>query len=499
MNGKKLKIAHIASEVDPFSKTGGLADVTSSLPKATKKLGHKIIVITPFYSEIIDSKSFKIIAENIDLELSKGITMKVNFWQGEMEKNLPIYFIENNQYFGRRKTLYGSEHENARFFFFNLAALKLLEIIKFQPDVIHCHDWHSGLVPYFLKRRFNKNEFFKKTATTFTIHNLLFQFGHNWWKVRGKLRDDGNCRLPKFGHNPTIERINFAKRAIINADVINAVSEQYAQEIITKNFGQDLHRILQNRKDKLFGIVNGIDYKDYNPKTDLGLEKNYDANSLNNKLENKKHIQKYFNLPANPDIPVLGMVTRIAEQKGFDLVLKIIEDILKLDIQFVIMGSGEKIYENFFKRIQKKYPKKVGIHLEFDAEKSTSVYAGTDMFLMPSRFEPCGLGQLISLRYGSIPIVRAVGGLVDTITDFNPKTKKGNGFVFHSYDSKALLVAIVRAVETYKYKDVWNDLVKKGMQQSFSWEIPAKKYIALYRKAIKNKEKGTKNNTILKE
>jgi len=485
MKRKKLQIAHIASEVDPFSKTGGLADVVSSLPKAIKKLGHKIIIITPLYSELIDKKKLKSVAENIELELSEGVKMNVNFWQSDLISGLPIYFVENNQYFGRRKSLYGSEHENARFFLFDLAALKLLKIIKFQPDLIHCHDWHSGLVPYFLKRRFQKDKFFAKTATLFTIHNLLFQFGHNWWKVKGNLRDNGIARLPKFGHTQALERINFAKRAIINADLINTVSEQYAQEILTKDFGQDLHRILKNRQNRLFGIVNGIDYKDYNPKTDLGLYCNYDENSLNKKLENKKYLQKYFGLPTNANIPVLGMVTRIAEQKGFDLVLKIIEDILRLDIQFVVMGTGEKTYETFFKKIQKRHPKKVGIHLEFEAEKATSVYAGSDMFLMPSRFEPCGLGQLISLRYGSIPIVRAVGGLVDTVTDFNPKTEKGNGFVFHYYDAKALLIAITRAVETFKYPKVWNELVKKGMQQSFSWEIPAKKYLVLYRKAIK--------------
>lgn len=494
MKGKKLQIVHVASEVEPFSKTGGLADVASSLPKAIKQLGHKVVVVTPFYSEITSKKDLKLVAENIELELSEGVKIKVGFWQGELAKGLPIYFVENNKYFGRRKNLYGSGHENARFFLFDLATLKLLKIIKFQPDVIHCHDWHTGLIPCFIKRRFKKDEFFARTATLFTIHNLLFQFGHNWWKVKGNLRDDGNSRLPKFKHSPKLERVNFAKRAIINADLINTVSEQYAQEILTKDFGQDLHRILQNRKDRLFGIVNGIDYKDYNPKTDPGLYCNYDENSLNKKLENKKHLQKYFNLPPNPDIPVLGMVTRIAEQKGFDLVMQIIEDVLKLDIQFVIMGSGEKTYESFFKKLQKKYPKKVGIHLEFDPQKATSVYAGSDMFLMPSRFEPCGLGQLISLRYGSAPIVRAVGGLADTITDFNPKTKKGNGFVFHRYNANALLITIVRAVEDYKFPEAWNELVKKGMQQSSSWVIPAKKYLTLYRKAIKQRRTETNNN-----
>ncbi len=312
----------------------------------------------------------------------------------------------------------------------------------------------------------------------------MFQFGHNWWKVKSNLKDDGNVRLPKFDHSPAVERINFVKRAIINTDVLNTVSEQYAQEILTKNFGQDLHRILKNRENKLFGIVNGIDYKDFNPKTDPGVYRNYDAKSLNKKEENKTYIQKYFKLPQAPKIPVLGMVTRITEQKGFDLVLEILEDILRLDVQFLIMGSGDKTYEDFFKKMKKKYPEKIGIHLEFDAKRATSIYAGTDMFLMPSRFEPCGLGQLISLRYGSIPIVRSVGGLADTVTDFNPQTGKGNGFVFHNYSAKALLIAIIRAIENYKYSTVWDKLIKNGMSQVFSWEIPAKKYLTLYRKAI---------------
>ncbi|MBU1164547.1 glycogen synthase [Patescibacteria group bacterium] len=493
---KKLKIVHFCSEVEPFSKTGGLADVASSLPKAIKGVGHDVIIVTPLYSEVTDLKKFKLkkIIEDIKIELSEGVHMEADFWQGELEKGLPVYFVENNKYFGKRKSLYGSEHENARFFYFDLAAIKLLKLINFQPDIVHCHDWQTGLIPYFLKRRYAKDEFFKNTATIFTIHNLLFQFGHNWWKVRSNLRDDGYSRLPKFGHTPAIERINFAKRAFINSDIINAVSEQYAEEIITKDFGQDLHRILKNREDRLFGIVNGIDYDDFNPKTDPGLYKKYDPNSLNKKAENKKYLQKYFGLPVDPDIPLIGMVTRIAEQKGIDLVMPIMEELLKLDIQFVIMGSGEKHYESFFKKMQKKYPKKVGTHLEFDAKRATSVYAGTDLFLMPSRFEPCGLGQLISLRYGSIPIVRSVGGLADTVTDYNAKTKKGNGFIFHSYNHKALLISLVRAIESYKYNENWNDLVKRGMEQSSSWEIPAKKYLVLYRKAIKQRQKDLANN-----
>lgn len=492
MARKKLKIAHVVSEVDPFSKSGGLGDVARSLPKAIKRLGHEVIVITPLYNAIINQKKFglKLIAKEVAIELSKQKTAEVNYYQGELIKGLPVYFVENKKYFGRRKKLYGSKWENARFMLFDLAALKLLKVLKFKPDIVQCHDWHAGLIPYFLNRRYKKDEFWEKTATIFTVHNLLFQLGHSWWNIKNGLKDDGYSPLPVFSHSPQLERINFAKRAIINADLINTVSERYAEEILTKNFGQDLHRILKNRKDRLFGIVNGIDYQDFNPKTDPGLYKNYGVNSLNKKAENKKHLQKYFKLPIDTNIPVLGMVTRITEQKGFDLLMKIIEDVLKLDIQFVIMGAGEKVYESFFKKLQKKYPKKIGTHLEFDAKRATSVYAGSDMFLMPSRFEPCGLGQLISLRYGSIPIVRAVGGLADTVTDFNPQTKKGNGFVFHSYSSKSLLVAIIRAIENYKYTETWNKLVKTGMKQSFSWEIPAKKYVDLYHKAIKEKNKS---------
>ncbi|RJR30638.1 glycogen synthase [Candidatus Parcubacteria bacterium] len=492
---KKLKIVHIASEVDPFSKTGGLADVTRSLPKALKETDKtEIIVITPLYSEITDVNKFglKKIIEDIKIEMSDGINIESDYWQGELAPGLQIYFIDNNKYFGKRKTLYGSDHENARFFFFDLAALKLLKLINFQPDIVHCHDWQTGLVPYFLKRRFSKDEILGNAASIFTIHNLLFQLGQNWWKIKNDFRDDGYSRLPKFEHSDKLESINFAKRAIINADIINAVSEKYAEEILTKDFGEDLHRILKNRENRVFGIINGIDYDDYNPKTDPGLQKNYDATSLDNKLENKKFLQKYFGLPQEPEVPILGMVTRITEQKGIDLIMEIMDSLLKLDLQFVIMGAGEKHYENFFKKIQKKYPKKIGVHLEFDPGKATSIYAGSDMFLMPSRFEPCGLGQLISLRYGSVPIVRSVGGLADTITDFNPRKKKGDGFIFHSYTSQSLLIAIVRAIETFKYRDIWQNLVKEGMQKSLSWEMPAKKYLQLYRKAIKHKKENNK-------
>lgn len=495
---KPLKIVSVSSEVDPYSKTGGLADVARSLPKALKRLGHKVIVITPLYSQIIDSKKYglKKIFSDVKLKVSQDVYLEANFWQGELMKRLPIYFVENNRYFGRHKHIYGSMHENARFFFFNVAVLELVKLLNFQPDIIHCHDWHTGLIPYFLKGRYRTDEFFKNTATVFTIHNLTFQLGHNWWEIPNNLKDDGRGPMPKFEHSPAIERINFAKRAIMCADLINAVSENYAKEILTKDFGEDLNIVLKNRKEKLYGIVNGIDYNDYNPQTDPGLKENYGPQSLDKKQKNKEYLQKFLGIPMRHDAPVLGMVTRITEQKGFDLLMEIFDDIMTFDVQFAIMGSGDKDYEKFILDMKKKYPERVGVHLEFDPKRATLIYAGSDIFLMPSRFEPCGLGQLISLRYGCIPVVRATGGLVDTITDFNPNTGKGNGFVFHKYDSKAFLIACTRAIETYKHENIWSKLVQTGFRESFSWKIPAKKYIVLFRKTIKNKKLA--NNQAIK-
>ncbi|PIS04853.1 MAG: hypothetical protein COT81_04315 [Candidatus Buchananbacteria bacterium CG10_big_fil_rev_8_21_14_0_10_42_9] len=496
MAKNKLSIVHITSEVSPFSQTGGLGDVARSLPKAIKRLGHEVMVITPLYEQIIDAKKqkLKLLFEEVAITLSEGIETKVNFWVGELMPGLKVYFVANKQYFGRKKELYGSKHENARFMLFDLAALKLLRLLQKEIDIIHCHDWPTGLVPYFLKKRYQKDPILKNAATIYTIHNMTFQLGQPWWLIPRRYRDDGYGRMPPFKHGPKLERVNFAKRAIINTDMINTVSEQYAKEILTKDFGQDLHIILKNRKDRLFGIVNGIDYKDYNPKTDPGLYRNYDAKSLDKKYLNKTYLQKYFKLPQNKDVPLVGMVTRVAEQKGFDLLFKIIDTVLKMDVQIFIMGTGDKKYEATLKSLMKKYPNKFSANLEFDAKRATLAYAGSDMFLMPSRFEPCGLGQLISLRYGSVPIVRATGGLVDTVTDFDAATGHGDGFVFIDYNAQGLLVALTRALETYKHKKQWRNLVLNGMAISSSWQVPAEKYVELYRRAIRFSQHNGKSN-----
>ncbi len=485
----KLKIVSIASEIHPFSKTGGLADVARSLPKALKRLGHEVIVITPFYGAVIDKKKYKLklLFKDVKIKVDKENNIKVNFWQGYLMEDLPIYFMENEKYFSRYRRLYGSRHENARFLLFNIASLKLLSLLKFEADIIQCHDWHTGLIPELLKKNFKQSSTLKNAATVFTIHNLAFQSGHDWWTIPNGQKDDGHKKLLDFD-DPKLKNINFAKRGILHADIINTVSEKYAKEILTRDFGQDLQVILQNRKNRLFGIVNGIDYLEYNPLTDPGLYKNFSYKSSERKIHNKLYIQRYFKLPQKEKTPLISMVSRITEQKGFDLIKEIIEGILHYDIQFIIMGDGDKKYIQFFNKIAKKNPKKF-IMTPFNRKKETSIFAGSDISFLPSRFEPCGLPQMISLRYGCIPIVRSIGGLADTIEDFNPQTQKGNGFIFKRYDRRDLLIAIGRALQEYKHEKSWKKLVQKGMQQSFSWEIPAQKYVILFKKAIRNKKK----------
>lgn len=483
---KKLKIVQIASEVAPFSKTGGLGDVARSLPKALTRLGHEVILITPLYGRSIDKKEYKLelIFENIELRLNSQEKVKVNYWRGHLMKGLPIYFVENKSFFSKHKRIYGSSQENSRFLVFNVAALKLLSLLKFEADIIHCHDWQTGLIPYYLKTDFRYSKTLKKAKTVFTIHNLIFQLGHNWWEIPLARKDYGRGKIPHLS-DPRLEDINFAKRAILSADVINTVSEQYREEIMTKKFGQDLQRILKNRENRLFGIINGIDYYTYNPERDKDLYRCYSSDKLSAKADNKKFLQKKIGLPVDQDVPILCTTSRVTFQKGFNLILKIIETLLKLDIQLVFMGDGNNEYIQPIKKIQKKYKNKL-IWLPFDQKKENLLYAASDLFLLPSNHEPCGINQLIAMRYGCIPLVRAIGGLYDTVENFNPATGKGTGFTFKSEDEMLFYTTIIRALENYKHKKVWESLVKRAMKQSTSWEIPARKYVELYKKVIKD-------------
>ena len=484
---KPLKIVSIASEVAPFSKTGGLADVARSLPKALKRLRHEVIIMTPLYGQIIDLKrhGLKLIYENIELNLNSVDKVQVNFWQGWLMKNLPVYFIENKKYFSARKNIYGSSHENVRFLIFDVAVLKLLSLLKFAADIVHCHDWQTGLIPYYLKTAFQYSNTLRKAKTVYTIHNLAFQFGHNWWEVPLKHKDYGKKKIPHL-NDPEIENLNFAKRAILSADIINTVSEQYREEIMTPRFGQDLHRILRNRSDRLFGIVNGIDYAMYNPQNDPSLFKNYDHKKIHRKKLNKEHLQKLLHLKIDRELPIIALTSRVTFQKGFELIRQIVEALLHLEVELIFMGDGDKKYINDLKKYCKQHPKKIAwLSFKENENMETLIYAGADIFLLPSHHEPCGINQLIAMRYGCIPIVRRVGGLSDTIINYNPRTNRGNGFNFSSFTPYSLFATIIRALENYRHKNTWRELVVRVMRESNSWAIPAKKYVLLYRKALK--------------
>jgi len=484
MPKRSLKIAFISSEVAPYSRTGGLADVSRDLPNKLTELKQEVIVITPFYSFIKKNKELKkeieevVLPEKIEIEINKK-RHSCKF-KKSIGNNHACYFIKNDKLFNHSK-LYGYPNDGEGFLFFNLAVFKLLESIHFTPDIIHCNDWQSALIPNYLKCQFHQDPFFENTATLLTIHNLTFQGPKNWWKIKKEKQNNGRDLPP----TKRINNLNFLKRGIRYADVINTVSERYAQEIVTPEFGQGLDKLLRQRKDDFYGIINGIDYKIVNPKFDKNIYVNYDWDRLDLKKKNKIELQKEIGLAIKPNTPLIGIVSRLTEQKGIDLIQEIIAHLLNLDLQLAIVGTGEKEYKDFFKKIAAKHPKKIAIITPFSEKMGSRVYAASDIFLMPSSFEPCGISPLISLRYGSIPVVHETGGLSETFTDFNPKTGKGNGFVFKRYWKEDLLIAIIRALENYKNPKLWNDLTWKAMKLSYSWELPAKKYLALYKRAVK--------------
>lgn len=480
-----LKIAVIAAEMSPYAKVGGLADVAYALPKHLKLLGHDVVAVIPYYKFMDLQNLAKELVGQQDVEFA-GRTYHVKFLRTHLPapQPVPVYFIYQEELFSGRNKVYGHSHDSLRFAFFDWCVFLLFEAIGWAPDVLHCHDAQTGLIPNYLRHVFAKKPFWQKTVTLFTIHNLLYQLVEGmWYQVPPEKRDRGHNTPPD---DPAkLRTMNFTLRAIRNADLINTVSERYAQEILTKKFGEGLDGYLLRRRDRVFGIINGIDYSVFNPSLDHHLSIHYDWNSLDKKLVNKNALQNSLGLPSNRDVPLIGMAHRLTEQKGFDLILHILPALLRQPVQLVIVGGGDREYLRQFRQVAKRHPDQVAVHLEFSEPMASRIYAGSDMFLMPSRFEPCGISQLISLRYGSVPIVHKTGGLADTIVDFNPRTGVGTGFVFQTYDPDDFLVALVRAIETYKYPRVWEHLTWQAMRKSFSWELPTRKYVELYQRAIR--------------
>ncbi len=484
--GVALKILFTSSEVVPFAKTGGLADVSGVLPRAIKAEGHDVRVVMPKY-KVVDNRKFGLRNLTKSLAIPVGNeTAVVSILEGELERGIPVYFIDYEPYFAREElygTPEGAYEDNAeRFILFSRALLEAVKAIGFQPDVIHCNDWQTGLIPVYLKTLYKNDPFFKRTATVMTIHNIAYQ-----GTFPGKALDLAGLSEAEFTPDRLefYGQVNFLKGGMVYADVLNTVSVTYSKEIQSSpEFGYGLEGVLAHRSRDLYGILNGIDYDEWNPAKDRFIAVNYTLGEIDKKRECKKALLKENNLPVNLERPLAGIVSRLARQKGLDIIGEAIEEIMGLDLYFILLGTGEEEYHKLFSRIGKKYPGKAAIHITFDNGLAHRIYAGCDLFLMPSRYEPCGLGQLISLAYGTASIVNPTGGLADTIEEFEPDTGRGNGFLLGEFSVAGLVDALKKAVTVYRNKEAWQKLVNNMMQANFSWAASMKEYVKLYQKAI---------------
>lgn len=480
-----MHIVTIASEVVPFAKTGGLADVAGTLPRALANTGNQVTIIMPYYSKKIDAVKFGI------KPTGKKISVPLGDWKVEgdilsctIKPNLHVYFLAQPQFFDRNElyqTKDGDYPDNAeRFTFFSRGAVEAMIALGIKPDIVHVHDWQAAMIPLLLKTHYKNRKEFVNTKTLLTIHNLGYQglFPADDMRLLGL-----GWEYFTFDKLEFWGKLNVLKAGIVYTDAISTVSKKYAEEILTQEFGCGLEGALTTRRQNLFGILNGIDYDEWNPTTDQFLPKKFSPADMGGKEACKRAIQEFFKLPMKPKTPLVGIVGRLTVQKGFDILAEAMPELVSRDIQFAILGTGEKKYEDLLAQAASNYPEHVGLRLAYDNALAHQIEAGSDMFLMPSRYEPCGLNQMISLRYGTIPIVRATGGLDDSIIDFDGKT--GTGFKFTELTSENLIATIDRSLETYKKQDVWNKLVTSAMAEDFSWTRSAKEYQEIYKRLPK--------------
>lgn len=475
-----IKVLFATSEANPFIKTGGLGDVMGALPKELHRKGIDVRVVLPKYSQIKKEMLDKI-------NFVKWFMVNVGWREQycgiyECEYDGVIYYLLDSEFYFNRSGLYGEGDDGERFAFFDRAVLETLKQLDWCPDIIHCNDWQTGMIPVLQKLEYVKDPFYRNIKTVTSIHNLLFQ---------GNFSADMLPELFGYDYEPIMNKslefyggMSFMKGAINYSDKILTVSETYANEIQTPYFGENLDGLLRERSYALKGIVNGIDYDEFNPETDKFISKYFSTNTLEDKGDNKLALQKELGLPVNKDVPMIGLVSRLTNQKGCDLIVNIANRLLQRNVQLVILGTGDYNYENHFRGLQELYPNKVSANIKFDNGLAHRIYAGSDMFLMPSLFEPCGLGQLIALRYGCIPIVRETGGLKDTIHPYNKYTGEGNGFSFTNYNHNDLMVVIELALATYDNKEVWKSLMIQAMNSDNSWNKSAEEYKELYEELV---------------
>ncbi len=487
---KKIKVLFTAAELNPMAKVGGLADVVGALPKALKKLGIDVRIVIPKYGSIDAEKySLKKIADGIEIPF-KHSTEKIGLFETLLPNSqVPVYCIDNYNYLGQGGVYFeanGSSttlsREAKRFTFFSRACLEIFAPLNWYPDIIHCHDWHVGLVPLLLKIQTKKNPRLQNIKTVISIHNLEYQGRYNAQQIMDLvgIHSDDYPTLSVLHDGDLIS----LQQAIIISDYISTVSPSYAAEILTPEYGAGLNIDLAKRKNRLIGILNGIDVDRFNPATDRDISATFTAHDTTGKKICKTTLQKTCGFPTNKKIPLLGLVSRLAEQKGLELVAEIADDLTKMGVQLVLLGTGLPSLEALMKKMADNHPKTIHCKIAFDAKFAQQIYAGADMFLMPSKFEPCGLGQMIAMRYGTVPVVRATGGLKDTVIDYNPATNQGTGFVFTGYTSRELLVAIERALSLYQEPKKWHTIVSRIMCEDFSWRSSAEKYQKLYNNII---------------
>ncbi|MFI5272487.1 MAG: glycogen synthase [Ktedonobacterales bacterium] len=478
--GPALRVLLVAAEGVPYAKTGGLADVIGALPRALKRMGHDVRIVLPLYQSVDPGRwRLRTALDQLAVPMN-GQAECVRVLEAPTSDEIPVYFVDSERYFHREK-LYGYHDEGERFVLFSRAALELTRALGWQPDVIHCHDWHTAIIPNWIKTLYRDDPHFAHSATVYTIHNLAFQgiFGYRILEVAGVAQE--GFLYPDLPELANV--VDLMGRGILFADTISTVSPRYAREILTPDYGERLDPVLRERKDRLYGILNGIDTQEYDPATDQRIAANYDAFSLEQRAPNKRALQELSQLPVEPDTPLIGVISRLTDQKGFDLLDQIALPLIEQGIQLVVSGTGDQHYHYMLQRLAARYPRQVAVHLTFNVEMSQRIYSGSDMLLMPSRFEPCGLTQMLAMRYGSIPIVHATGGLADTVANFDPTTQTGNGFSFPRYDPFQCFGAVVRALEVYRFPQVWRELMHRAMLADYSWDASAEQYVALYRRA----------------
>ena len=494
---EKLKILIVATEAVPYVSVGGAGSVIAHLSKALVKIGHDVRVFIPKFG-LIDEERYPMQVVYEGLKVPTGDEQNpeliCNVKSLVSEGGVTFYFLENQEYYEKRANVYGYKDDPTRFLLLSRGAIEFIRTKIFVPDIIHCNDWHTGSIPNFLNCFYKKDPVAGNIRSVFTIHNLAYQGIFDHKHVSELDYDDGSSEIASF-FSPRAATQNYMKRGILYSDAVNTVSKSYAKEILTPDFGEGLDKILLELKSKLFGIVNGVDYEEFDPSTDTMIETNYDTKSLNKRSENKKALQKEFDLPVDENILLFGFVGRLDYMKGVDMAVKVLRNAMReYNIQFVQVGGGDWSIVEALEKLKEEFPNKVGIHPYPNFTMPRTLFAGCDCILYPSRFEPCGIVQIEAMRYGAVPIVRNVGGLSDTVENFDSLKHTGNGFVFNEFSEFALYGQIVRSYEIFKNKALWKKLQLNGMNSDYSWEHSASDYVKLYERAITLKMQADKRD-----